>query len=118
MKHLNLFPNINVGDFLKLQRDYAFKVYPSIIPSKNFDSYLEYEQAIHSFAAVFDHIYKKLKKDEVIFIAELKQETYYVKGKDYYYPFLFVRVIDSGGENTWIQMEQHKHFPYLFSICK
>ena len=118
MKHIDLFPKINVGDFLKLQRHYAFKVYPHIVPSKTFDSFFEYEQTIHGFAAVFDHIYKRFNKGESIFIVELKQETYYVKGTDPYCPFLFARVMDSAGESVWIQIEQRKHFSYIFSICK
>jgi len=117
MKHLNLFPKINVGDFLKFQRESSSLTYPSITPSKTFDSFWEYDRTIHS-AGFAHHLYKRFKKDELIFIAELKQETYYVKGKDPYYPFLFARVINSEGESVWIQIEQHKHFSYLFSICK
>jgi len=120
MKHLNLIPNINIGDFLRLQIDYAVTVYSHIIPSKTFDSVFEFHQAVHISPTVFDHFnhFKQLKKDELIFIAELKQETYYVKGTGDYYPHLFARVMDSGGESIWIQIEQHKRFSYIFSICK
>lgn len=118
MKHLNLFPKINVGDLLRLQTDYAVMVYSHIIPSKIFDSVFEFHQAVHISPTAFDPIFKQFKKDELIFIAELKQETYYVKGTDPYYPFLFARVMDSAGESVWIQIEQRKHFSYIFSICK
>jgi hypothetical protein len=119
MKHLDLFPKINIGDLLKLQNEVSSQTYPVITPSKifdsfeSFDSFFEYDRVIHGVG-----FYKRFKKDEVIFIADLKQETYYVKGTDYYYPFLFARVIDSGGERVWIQIEQHKNFSYMFSICK
>jgi len=102
MKHLNLFPKINVGDLLRFQRDYAVMVYSHIIPSKIFDSVFEFHQAVHISPTAFDPIFKQFKKDELIFIAELKQETYYVKSKDFYHPFLFARVINSEGRSIWI----------------
>ena len=114
--HSDFFPKIKPGDIVSPKYFQSIGAYSEPRPSETFPSFAEYDQFItRRFTKT-----KAYHAGQPLFVAECRQETYYVKqwdGYNNYYPYLFAKVIDSSGESFWMQVPRLSVFPSYYNLA-